>query len=123
MTGEKFSPARARAELGSTVVALVEPGEVSNRGRFAGKPSPFGSARVDISIDDDMPSNPSGNAIALPDAAAMHRKLVDLGATDAELSIDVGYRDQCNIAFSPATLRVLAELNLGVSLSCWEDAL
>lgn len=123
--GEKFSPAEAERLAGIVFSTKNEPGEPGVRGRYAGKPRPYGSADLEASDAEQA-------------AAAARRALLDhvwlkkvatvippcrlAGATDVELHLDIAHDGQCNVNFSPEEMRSLAELGIPLTLSCFEGS-
>ena len=116
LRGEHFSPARAGARTGLTLVDANEPGEVAPSGQYEGRPLPYGSALL-VLLDEDLPETAS--ALEPLRALAEHLPVLrGLGVTDATLSLVVAYERTCEFTLSPGELAALASLGLPLEVSC-----
>lgn len=117
--GAEFSPSRAEAALDVDFgPEKNEPGDIGARGKFMGKPIPYGYARWELTwekaTETFLPT--SLEVFNDPELAPM---LKGLGAEEITLHIHVGYREQCNFELDPAVLKVLALLGVTVAVSCY----
>src|SRR3954471_23709024 len=86
--GEKFSPSEAERLAGILFSEKSEPGELGARGRYAGKPRPYGTAELQASDADEAAA--VARRTLLDDAwlkkvAALAPPCRLAGATDIEL--------------------------------------
>jgi hypothetical protein len=115
--GASFSPHAAELATGLELTKKVEPGEIALRGRYKGKPRPYGAA--EISVPQETP--PSARLSSLLQLSAPHLEaLKRIGASCCHVHIDVRYWDQCNLEFEPAEIRRIAELGLALTISCYD---
>jgi hypothetical protein len=118
--GDTFSPSKVEAEFGVRFQSKNEPGEIGTTGRYRGKPVPYGSAcyvfgndRSEKAFRIDPP---------LIDLLRNRQRLQEAGVTDVSLHFDVAYTDQCNFEMDPAFLKAAAELDLPVTITCYQKA-
>jgi len=128
--GAGFSPAKVRAELGVDLGSGAhEPGALATKGRYRGRPFPYGSLVLDV----DLTVEESGGAEGGSEADLLSPNLVGRfrrselipalrrhGATEVQLWVNVAYREQCNLELSPLLLAELANLGVHVLVSCFE---
>lgn len=122
--GEKFSPSEAERLAGVLFSEKSEPGELGVRGRYAGKPRPYGTAELQASDATEAAALARGDLLDL----AWLKKVATLappcrlaGATDIELHLDVAYEAQCNVNFSPRELNSIAALGVPLTITCFPD--
>lgn len=117
--GAEFSPSRAEAALGVDFgPEKNEPGDIGAKGKFMGKPIPYGHAWWEFSwekaTETFLPT--SLEVFNHPGLAPM---LKSLGADEITLHVHVGYREQCNFELDTAVLTRLATLGVTVAVSCY----
>jgi hypothetical protein len=114
--GEHFSPRQAEELTCLTLSNKLELGEIATRGRYKGKPRPFGAAHIKVSKDVASTDRLS----RLLELVAPHlESLQQLGATSRHVHIDVCYWDQCNLEFEPEEIARIAVLALPLTISCY----
>ena len=117
--GDDFSPAEAEQATGLTFDSAHERGQVYHeRGRFRGKPWPFGHAVLkappEVDSHDKLPW--------LLDAILPHAEtLRQLGVTYGKIHVSYAHDQQCNLDFEPSLVADLARLGWNFCVSCYED--
>lgn len=136
--GREFSPSAATERTTLRFRRQVEPGEPVSRGPNRGRPSEYGYAQLSVlapeigpqptstpstSARQSMPLEHPGDrgAILLSKLPSVVQSLRDLGAEHVTLFFDVSFVDQCNFELPPSVLRALAEADITVAFSCYED--
>ena len=127
VVGEEFSPSKAEGILNLTLGPLKnEPGELGSRGKYKGKPTPFGSATIEYewtvsdpvfqeNFPDLLPSNL--DLFTVPNFVDVLR---DCGAINITLYVNVGYDTQCNMELSSQLLSALGKLGIVVAITCYQ---
>jgi len=115
LVGEKFSPSEVASACALFIAKSTEPGSIGLVGRYKGKSMPFGSVTVDLSKDSEL------KAQRIQTLINAQPKLRELGLQEIEIHISYGYEGQCNFEFSQETFSLLAQLNCGISISCFVD--
>jgi hypothetical protein len=109
--GERFSP-RIAAEIAKVKFdKAIEPGEVVDRGKYRGRPSPRGWASLSS-------SEPSIGSFL----KKMERVVPILRASGADrisLHLCVEYRQQCNWELTTTEIGLLAGIGLPLLVSCY----
>ncbi len=123
LRGDHFSPAEAERKTGVKFSKKNELGEIGKRGRFIGKPKPYGSAVIELC---DPEEGVQGN-LRLEDPLIQtliqhHGTFRTCGATDIHISMAVVYQYQCNMAFDVKLMQALGECNIELWVSCYEEA-
>lgn len=116
--GASFSPADAESKTGLVFSDPVEPGARGRSGRYKGKPTPYGSARLDTSDDAPWSTKLHGLLELLETHIAALR---ECGAEDIRLTHAYFHDGQCNHEFSPEEMRRIARLEISLCISCYED--
>lgn len=121
LQGDHFSPAEAERRTGITLSKKNEPGEIGKRGRYIGKPIPYGSAEVAL-VDpkEDIPGNLIFENPLIQTLIQHHATFRACGATDIYIYMAVGYQDQCNMAFDAKLMKTLGECDIELWVSCYE---
>lgn len=116
--GDSFSPSKARDLTGLQFTQIHEVGEIGIKGRFKGRPYPFGHAVIEVPVkgEDNAPL-----ILALESIAPHISELRTLGMTYGKCLITYGYDSQCNISFSPEVISALAKTGLELDISCHQD--
>jgi len=118
--GERFSPSEAERLAGVAFSTKSEPGEIGTMGRYAGKPKPYGSAELLMSVEAEAAAAARGDLLDgdwLRQVASMVPHCRPAGATSVVVHIDVSHDGQCNLAFSPEELTALASLGVPLTLT------
>jgi hypothetical protein len=121
--GENFSPAEAERRTGIKLSKTNAPGEIAPRGRYRGKPYPYGSAEL-RELDESQQGLPDLEKSLVVDVLTANIEAFrGCGATDIWIDIAVGYEDQCNLEFTPSFLTKVARLGIPVALTCYQRTL
>jgi hypothetical protein len=118
--GERFRPSEAERAAGVTFSTKSEPGEIGTIGRYAGKPKPYGSAELLMSVEAEAAAATHGHLLDgdwLKQVALMVPHCRSAGATSVVVHLDVSHDGQCNLAFSPEELTALAGVGVPLTLS------
>jgi len=115
LVGEKLSPSAVASTCALSIVKSTEPGSVGVTGRYKDEPMPFGSVTVDLAEGLEL------QASRIKALANAHSKLRELGLQEMDIQLSYGYEGQCNFEFSPEIFALLAQLNCGISISCFVD--
>jgi len=109
--GDAFWPSKVNAPFSSA----SDPGAIATKGRFKGKPLPYGSARFDA---------PKEEAAKI---AYLHRIVLPLlpvlraaGAEDFDLYISYEYDTQCAIGFTREEVKMISDLECDFPMDCWQ---
>ena len=118
-SGEKFSPAIFSKINSFKLVDANEPGNIGRRGRYRGKPEPYGSARIEVSdkAEDDWSS--FDNLLTVMENCI--DDLREAGAEDISLYVSLFHDGQCNFAFSNDQLKRMVALNVDLPVSCYSN--
>lgn len=115
LQGEAFSPAAAERETGLSFSERHEPGETGAKGRYRGRPTPFGSATLRAPEEVDPAERLDWLLdTVLPHADALRR----LGGLEGWLHSTVYFDAQCNLDYPPDRLRKLARLGVPYTVTC-----
>lgn len=115
--GERFSPEAAERATGLILLDKREPGHIGQRGRYRGKPVPYGVATL------DAPRNVHrGDKLSwVLDTALPHIDTFrDLGADRSEVWVVEHFDAQINMAYTPSELGKLARVGLPLCVSGYE---
>jgi hypothetical protein len=115
--GTSFSPSRAAGRLGVVFAEANEPGALGIRGKFAGKPTPYGAASIVVDLSSDWEKELLSSDILLK--KHLTKVLSECGATEIVLYLNFGFTEQCNLELHPDSIRALAGLNIGVGVSAY----
>jgi len=117
LRGEKFSPKEAEKVTGLNLQDKLEVGAIAPRGRFRGKPVPYGSAQLEV------PDNiPYGERLLwIIEVLGKHlSSFYSMGAETTRIYAGYFYKDQCNFGFGKDELQALAKLNIDFDISCYD---
>jgi len=119
LSGDNFSPKRVDNDSCSFFSNKKEKGDIATTGRYKGKPLPYGSAVI------ASPENITGEnekILWVIEKYLNHKeKILNCGAEDIVFHIDVNYIDQCNLAFDPEIIKKISDLNISLTITCWES--
>ena len=118
LQGDTFSPSEAERLTGLSLVRKVEPGEIGERGRYRGQPTPYGAAA--LAVPEAVPEEQKLEwllTVALEHLSTFRR----LGADEPEVYATYAYDAQCNLSYSSSELEKLARLSLPFCVSCYRD--
>jgi hypothetical protein len=118
LCGTIFSPAQTERETGLVFSMKNEPGEIGERGRYRGKPYPFGHAILKAPDGSEAPTGLD----RLLDLALVHvNELKKIDFLEGVVHVDYAYNQQCNLEFKPETLAKLARLGFALTITCYQD--
>ncbi len=115
--GEQFSPEEAERISGLVLTSKLEIGDIPKRGRYKGRPVPYGSAQ--LVAPDDVPDDDKLMWLI----SALEGKLellYNCGAEETEIYAGYFYKDQCNFGFTKEELLALAKLHIDFGVSCYD---
>lgn len=118
--GETFSPKALKHLEGFSCISKNEPQEIVSKGRYQGKPIPFGSLRIAIpvtSIDSFFDNKEAGLITRIETCVESLKKAA---ATDVSIHLDVEYENQCNLQFNSAWLTAIGKLGIPVAFTAYE---
>lgn len=117
--GDSFSPAKVEQETGLKFNQKHEVGQIGQRGRFKGKPFPFGHAIL------EAPEKIEAEAklewlldTALPHTATFRH----LGVTYGKIHVTYAYDSQCNLEYEPKIMEKIARAGFSFTITCHKDA-
>jgi len=117
LRGETFSPKEAEKSTGLNLVDKLEVGEIAIRGRYRGKPVPYGTAQLEV--PDDIPYGE--RLLWIIGVLEIHLdSLYSMGADTTRIYAGYFYKDQCNFGFGKNELLALAKLNIDFDISCYD---
>jgi len=117
--GDNFSPA-AFAKISSVkLIDTNEPGDIGTRGRNRGKPTPGGSATIEISDKAEADWSRFDDLLTMMESCI--NALREAGADEIWISCSLYHDGQCNFAFSKEELKRIAALNIDMPISCYGD--
>ena len=114
-SGDAFSPSALESETG---LVFRDKHEVGDHRRHDGKPYEYGYALL------EAPRDLGGEEQIrwLLDAAHRHRRhLSPTSGVHGRLHITYAYDKQCNLEYDTAFISRLNELDLSLSISCYQD--
>jgi hypothetical protein len=113
--GEGFSPKAAEVLTGLSFKEKNELHEIGTRGRYIGKPIPYGNAILEAQVEH------ASNLDKILDLIGNHLTIFrDCGAEDIVLHCDVFFDKQCNFEFSEPQLAKISKLNIPLTISCYQ---
>jgi hypothetical protein len=123
LSGPNFSPCDLEQLLKVKLEEKIEPGEICKFGRYKNKLSPGG--RAILRLVSDKVGNVTETDILtssiLKEFVINRKKIEKIGVEDMIFHIDIAYKDQCNIEISNVLLKKLYELNVPVTITCYES--
>ncbi|ULA66706.1 MAG: hypothetical protein LZF62_140006 [Nitrospira sp.] len=120
-SGDTFSPRLAESITGLTFSTKNEPGEIGSIGRYKGLPRPYGMAILKAPFDSATMTGSQMPEEWIADALTQHIKFIrSCGATEIHVSITVAWKGQCNLGFRKDFLSKIGQLNVPMSVSCYE---
>ena len=117
LRGEKFSPKEVEEITGLRLRDKLEVGEISPRGRYRGKPIPFGTAQLEVPTE--IPYDDRLMWI-IKSLELNLQQLYDCGAEETRIYAGYFYKDQCNFGFSKDELSAIAKLGIDFDISCYD---
>jgi len=115
MMGDSFSPKRAEDLFGIEFATKHEVGEIALRGRYMNQPYPNGYGVLKIGSMEENFDDFAGKVVNWV------KSFGSLGVQDAWFHVDVEYYNQCNLEFSVELLKVLGNLNIPLTVTCYES--
>jgi len=117
LRGEMFSPKEAENLTGLRLQDKLELGEISPRGRYRGKPIPYGTAQLEVPAEIPYDDRLMWIVRALE---VNLKQLYECGAEETRVYAGYFYKDQCNFGFSKEELSAIAKLNIDFDISCYD---
>ena len=118
MAGATFSPRAAVQLTGVPLSSSREPGELVHSGRYAGRPSPYGSAEIRAPGTAKFLDGQEDEFFAR--VSILARAAKTLGADDVVLHLDIEHDGQCNIEFKPAFVAAVQRLGVPLTMTCYQ---
>ena len=116
--GPHFSPSKAKVETGLLFTEEHEIGDLGKLGKYKSKPYDFGAASIDFECDETEFLVPYSMLKTLK----VHKEtLKRLGAEEIQIFLNIAYKNQCNLEFAPNFMKIIAELNVPLLMTCYED--
>lgn len=127
-TGDGFKPAEIASELGVEILILASSGSIATRGRYKGKPSPYGMGIIEI----NHPTTTLNNLVSEYAEKLIIWKpiLTDNGVTEITLGVntygddyelDLGIETLGNLHFMEVSLEVHASSSSLPATSLWKE--
>jgi hypothetical protein len=109
--GDLFRPSKVNAPFSSA----SDPGDIETKGRFKGKPLPFGAARFDAPKEEEA-KIAYLHRVILPFLPALRAA----GADSFRLYISYEYDTQCAIGFTREEVQMICDLQCDFPIDCWQ---
>ena len=116
--GEQFSPSLAVKKFGLELYDNTEPGEITSRGRWMGKPSPFGFGTIKLK---ETGSYQDGLEEILDILKSHLNDLKSIGGNVEAIYINILYSQQCNLEFNPKELKMISDMGIPLCISCCQS--
>lgn len=113
-SGENFDPFGIEKNSHLKLKNKIRKGEFGKKGRFKESQSSEGSAILLI----DNKVDPLRKLLAL--ISDNHDLLKTYHVKEIDITLEIGYTEQCNWEISKEEIQKLGELNLGISFSCYK---
>jgi hypothetical protein len=117
--GQNFSPAAFKKRSSVRLVDAHEPGAIGTIGIHRGKPTPYGSASIEVSDKAEKDWSRFDDLLTVIENCIS--TLREAGADEITLSCSMFHDGQCNFGFSKEQLRRIAALNIDLPISCYSD--
>ena len=117
--GEDFAPGVVERETGIVFKRKNEVGDIASIGRYRNQPRPYGSGTLVL-----RERGETGEMIPLEGLRLVGTLLEHFeraGGTDITIDVVVAYGNQCNLEISPECLKILGDLGLPLTISCYEE--
>jgi hypothetical protein len=116
--GDSFSPTKIERETGLKFNKKNEVGDIGQRGRFKGKPYPFGHAILEAPEEIE-----NGEKLAwLLDKILPYKEVLNrLGVTHGKVHITYAYDSQCNLEYEPQIMEKITKLGFIFTITCYQD--
>lgn len=109
--GESFYPKRLEQLSGMKLTNKEEKNSIATYGGYSGKNVSQGSAMIESDDLDWILDQLSKNIEFIRQS----------GVTDIMLTVTLAYTDQCNWEFSSQQLRIMADLEIPLAISCYRN--
>jgi hypothetical protein len=116
-SGDKFSPTEGENATDLIFSDKIEFGDIGIRGKYKGKPVPYGSGTLKVSKDINMHNRILWLTETLSGKIDVLRKL---GSDEPHIYIGYFYKDQCNLTLTKSEIKAIAALNLEFCFSCYD---
>jgi hypothetical protein len=121
VSGERFSPLVFAKISSVKLCGANEPGEIGIAGRYRGKPTPYGSASIEVSNKAEEDWSRFDDLLKVLESCI--EALREAGAEKIWISCSLYHDGQCNFGFSKEDLKRIAALNVDMPISCYSDEL
>ncbi|QKE76085.1 hypothetical protein HPK19_25100 (plasmid) [Arthrobacter citreus] len=121
LSGDKFSPKKVEELTGVKLIQKKEVGEIGTKGPFKEQPVKYGSGV--LCPPEGIVYLDYNNKIYWV-AKTLYDFIDDIkkcGVEDIDFVIGVFYKEQCNFALEPDALKLIGELGVHLSISCYEN--
>ncbi len=108
-SGNNFNP-KTLLSKGLNLKNIIEKGTILSKGRYKNKKSPYSHAEIS--------SNDLSALLRLIDENII--EIRDAGAEELIIHADLKYQGQCNWEISKVQLKKIAELDIALTISCFE---
>ena len=118
IVGKNFSPMLFSKLSSVRLIDAHEPGDIGSNGRFKGKPTPFGSASIEVSDKAEEKWSSFDDLITTLEGCI--DGLRKAGASDITFLCSLFHDGQCGFSFSKDQLKRMSALNVDFSVSCYD---
>lgn len=105
--GKDFSPRQLESLSKIELTSKNEKGELANFGRFKGQALPYGSAEVNIPINNAINSSQLSSALSILTNEIEHLRFA--GVEEIYLTLNIRYKGQCNWEFTKEQIQKIAD--------------
>ncbi|MCB9061886.1 MAG: hypothetical protein H6622_10220 [Halobacteriovoraceae bacterium] len=122
--GDSFSPSKIKESEDLKFDNKNEVGDIGKRGRYKGKPIPYGGASLYIEKKFPVKEKDGDELIPSSFLDLIENNMdsfKNAGGTDIELRLSIFWKDQCNFDFSPDLIKRIGNLNIPFLISCYDD--
>jgi hypothetical protein len=115
--GESFSPRKFENKTGLKLSQTNEKGDIGKVGKSRNKPMPYGSGILEFPEDEKFALSSESKLLKALTGFIEEAKVA--GAEDIDMYLNVEYTDQCNFTLEPEFLKIVSQLSIPVSISCY----
>ena len=119
MAGDKFSPGVFSKISSVNLARHNEPGDIGTKGRYKGKPMPYGSASIEVSDKAEEDWSRFDDLLTMLESC--FDALREAGAEDISLNVSLFHDGQCNFGFSKEEFARIAALKVDMAVSCYSE--
>lgn len=115
--GESFSPRKFENETGLKLSQANEKGDIGKVGKSRNKPIPYGSGILEFPEDAEFALSSDSRLLRALTRFMEEAKVA--GAEDIDIYLNIEYTDQCNFTLDPEFLKIVSQLSIPISISCY----